>query len=42
MKLKGEDEDYIKIFMHYVENFKKIVQTKKNRNTKQLIDSNKK
>lgn len=42
MKLKGEDEDYIKIFMHYVDNFKKIVQTKKNRNTKQVIDSNKK
>ena len=31
MKLKGEDEDYIKIFSYYVENFEEKVKGKKNR-----------
>lgn len=35
MKLKGEDEDYIKIFSYYVNNFEEKVKAKKNRCPKQ-------
>ena len=30
----GEDEDYIKVFCHHVNNFQDIIQRKKNRNAK--------
>jgi flavodoxin len=30
----GEDEDYIKVFCHHVNNFQDIIQSKKNRNAK--------
>jgi hypothetical protein len=34
MKMKGEDDDYINIFSHFVENFEEKIKAKKKRNPK--------